>query len=76
MAMFVSDRRWPQLGWPARGPWSHHILQDAAYAKLGQWSRTQLLLVSMVTRIAGYHDYWPYAMCIRLIIDKFRKADD
>jgi len=19
--MFVSDRRWPQLGWPARGPW-------------------------------------------------------
>ena len=19
--MFVSDRRWPQLGWPAHGPW-------------------------------------------------------
>ena len=22
-AMFVSDRRWPQLGWPARGPWCY-----------------------------------------------------
>jgi len=20
--MFVSDRRWPQLGWPSRGPWA------------------------------------------------------
>jgi len=21
VAMFVGDRRWPQPGWPVRGPW-------------------------------------------------------
>jgi len=25
--MFVSDRRLPQLGWPARGPWSVHTVR-------------------------------------------------
>jgi len=23
--MFVSDRRWPQLGWPERGPWLYTL---------------------------------------------------
>jgi len=25
--IFVSDRRWPQLGWPARGPWLEDLLE-------------------------------------------------
>jgi len=35
--MFVSDRRWPQLGWPARGPW---LKSTAAILAAAMFDRT------------------------------------
>jgi len=32
--MFVSDRRWPQIGWPARGPRYQHVALHIAKAAL------------------------------------------
>jgi len=33
MAMLVSDRRWPQLGWPACGPWQWPTSTHSGWSK-------------------------------------------
>jgi len=47
-AMFVSDRRWPQLGWPARGPWFG--LASAGYTEWLYKEGLQLPILCLVGR--------------------------